>query len=164
VDRPALPSGVVTRRADPADAPVLAALRFEWRTVEGGEEGLAAEDYVARFAGWMADRGASHLAFVAERDTVAVAMAWLAIVERVPGPGRWLRRAGLVQSAYVVAAERNQRIGGALMACVIESARELGLDYVAVHPSERSFPFYRRLGFTVTGCELELDLRIPAGS
>lgn len=33
------------------------------------------------------------------------------------------------------------------------------LGYLSVHPSQLSFPLYRRLGFTETGEVLELDLR-----
>ena len=41
---------------------------------------------------------------------------------------------------------------------LIEGARKEGLDYLVVHPSPRSFPFYRRLGFTGEGILLSLDL------
>jgi hypothetical protein len=44
------------------------------------------------------------------------------------------------------------------MELVLAYARDLFLDYVAVHPSERSFPLYRRLGFTDTDGVLELRL------
>jgi hypothetical protein len=42
------------------------------------------------------------------------------------------------------------------MAILLDHAGSLGLDYVAVHPSDASFAFYRRLGFSATDSVLEL--------
>jgi GNAT superfamily N-acetyltransferase len=85
-------------------------------------------------------------------------MAWLAIVERFPGPGVWARLAGNVQSLYVVPEHRGQGIGTELVNAVIHEARVRRLDYLVVHPSERSFPLYQRAGFRAHGGVLELDL------
>ena len=41
---------------------------------------------------------------------------------------------------------------------LIDGARREGVDYLFVHPSPRSFPFYRRLGVTGDGSLLFLDL------
>ncbi len=41
---------------------------------------------------------------------------------------------------------------------LIDGARGEGLEYLSVHPSPRSFPFYRRLGFTGEGSLLFLAL------
>ena len=38
-------------------------------------------------------------------------------------------------------------LGSALLERVNEEAHRLGLDYLLVHPSARSVPFYRRGGF-----------------
>ena len=39
---------------------------------------------------------------------------------------------------------------------VVEDAADAGLDYLLVHPSTASFPFYRRLGFEDADRALEL--------
>ena len=150
---------MVVRRAGPGDELELAALRWEWRVDERGEHGLARAEFETQFAAWVDDHRDSHLAWLAEDDRGHTAgMAWLAIVDRVPGPGVWLRRAGNVQSVYVRPAERGHGVGAALLEQLVERARDLRLDYLTVHPSERSFSFYRRAGFRAWDGVLELDL------
>jgi GNAT superfamily N-acetyltransferase len=85
-------------------------------------------------------------------------MAWLAVIDRVPGPQKWTRRSGAVQSVYVMAERRNRGLGEVLMNELINGARSRGMEYLSVHPSPRSFPFYRRLGFQGEGSLLFLSL------
>jgi GNAT superfamily N-acetyltransferase len=147
------------RRAGPGDVLELAALRWEWRVDEGGERGLDRPEFEGQFAEWVEGHRDSHLAWLAVDDAGdAVGMAWLAIVDRVPGPGVGLRRAGIVQSVFVRQLRRDHGVGGLLLDHVIACAREMHLDYLTVHPSERSFPLYRRAGFREWNGVLELDL------
>jgi GNAT superfamily N-acetyltransferase len=115
------------------------------------------EDSFERALGiWLIDHERTHVPFLAFDDALPVGMAWLAVVDRVPGPESFVRRSGYVQSVYVVAEHRSKGVGAALMAELISFARTSGLDYLAVHPSEQSFDFYRRLGFQSTSRVLEL--------
>jgi len=148
------------RRAELADADELARLRWRWRVDEGGEAGLAWEEFRTRFAQWWRARTDRHLAFLAEVDAVVAGTMWLAVIDRVPGPGVWERRAGLVQNSYVVPELRGRGVGTALLEALHDSAAELGLDYLSVHPSERSFDFYRRSGYAEYAGVLE---RRPVG-
>lgn len=150
---------VVVRAASVADGPALAALRWAWRVDERGEGGSTREEFEAAFTGWMRDHDGTHRALLALAAGRPVGMAWLAVVTRVPGPGVWRRLAGNLQSVYVLPAWRGYGVGGRLVVAAIGVARELELDYVSVHPSARSFPLYRRLGFADTSGVLELDLR-----
>jgi GNAT superfamily N-acetyltransferase len=147
---------LVVRVADGGDVGDLARLRYWWRAGERGEHGLDPASFEASLGGWMEEHRATHVPFLALRDGRAVAMAWLALVDRIPGPGVFVRRSAYVQSVYVAAAERAAGVGTALMETVLDHARGLGLDYVAVHPSERAFSLYRRLGFSTTDRVLEL--------
>jgi len=140
--------GIDVRRAGAQDADALSALRFRWRTIERGEFGLDDVSFARELSAWMDDHVDSHFAFLARRDGEPVGMAWLAIVERVPGPGRLQRRSGYVQSVYVTPPSRSSGIGHMLMQRLVDEAGELELDYLAVHPSDRSFDFYRSLGFS----------------
>jgi GNAT superfamily N-acetyltransferase len=149
---------VDVRRAGRGDEPLLAALRWEWRVEEGGEKGLSRRDFDAQFATWIADHRASHLAWLAHEADDPIGMAWLAIVDRIPGPGVWIRRAANVQSVYVRPAHRDRGVGARLLTDLVACARDLRLDYLTVHPSERSFSLYRRAGFREWNGVLELDL------
>jgi GNAT superfamily N-acetyltransferase len=158
VGQAALPEAhALARRAGPSDVDALVGLRWTWRAVERGEEGDL-DRFRADFAVWVRERRSSHVPFLVEVDGDAVGMAWLAILERVPGPEKWTRLSGFLQSVYVVSEHRNGGLGSLLIEALIEGARREGLEYLSVHPSPRSFPFYRRLGFTGEGSLLFLGL------
>jgi GNAT superfamily N-acetyltransferase len=144
------------RRAGLSDVASLATLRFQWRVSERGERGLDEASYETELARWTREHENSHVAFLALDEDRPLAMAWLAIVERIPGPEFFVRRSAYVQSVYVVPEIRSQGVGTALMNALLAAAREMGLDYLAVHPSTASFNFYRRLGFEESTRVLEL--------
>ncbi len=152
-------SVTTVRRASLADSDGLASLRWSWRVGERGERAVSQEEFRARFRRWMSEHEHTHQAFVAEFAGSLVGMAWLAVITRVPGPEIWDRRSGSLQSVYVLPSHRGHGIGGQLVIAAVSAGRELGLDYLAVHPSERSFPLYRRLGFGDAPGVLEMRLR-----
>ena len=152
----------IVRRAGIDDSAALARLRWVWRTTERGEHGLSQAEFETAFARWWAERQSRHVGFIAERGGDAVGMAWLAVFERVPQPRRLERLAGNMQSVFVLEEFRNHGIGRALVEAVIAEARSRGLGYLIVHPSERAYPLYERLGFAQTNRLLHLDLDTPA--
>lgn len=153
----------VVRRASVgsgADVRALADLRFTWRHDESGERGDL-DTFGPAFAEWCAARAGTHVAFLGEVDGRVVGMAWLGILTRIPGPERFRRLSGIVQSVYVRPEARGHGLGGALVDAVVAHARDLGLDYLVVHPSELSYPVYERAGFALTRSVLELGLTAP---
>jgi GNAT superfamily N-acetyltransferase len=147
------------RAATLADARDLAALRWTWRVDEEGEHGLTEAEFTASFTDWFRSHRDSHVAFIAKAGDSPIGMAWLAVIDRVPGPGVWLRLGGHLQSVYVLRARRGGGIASALVTAVLKEAAERGVDYVSVHPSQRSFALYQRLGFRSNDKVLEADLR-----
>jgi GNAT superfamily N-acetyltransferase len=144
------------RVAGPDDAGLLAHLRYQWRAEERGERGLDRTSFLQALRTWMDAHASTHIPFLALSEGQPVAMGWLALVDRIPGPQHFIRRSAYVQSVYVDAACRSMGIGTALVGFMLEHARGLGLEYLAVHPSERSFTLYRRLGFSDATRALEL--------
>jgi GNAT superfamily N-acetyltransferase len=126
--------------------------------MERREYGLSGAEFEAAFVTWWADRQDDHIAFVAERDEQAVGMAWLAVFDRMPQPRSLDRRAGNVQSVFVLDEHRNQGTGRALVEAVVAEARHLGLGYLILHPSRRAYPLYVRIGFAATDQILHMDL------
>lgn len=147
---------IAVRPAAPTDARSLAFLRWRWRSEEGGESGLGASEFADAFSAWWSGHQESHHAWLAEVDRQPVGMAWLAVVHRIPGPGHWLRLSGNLQSVYVVPEQRDRGAGELLVAAAVGGAQTMGLDYVSVHPSARSFSLYRRHGFEESPGVLEL--------
>lgn len=68
------------------DVSALATLRYQWRTGERGEEGLSFSAFTDEFRLWMEIHSASHVPFLGTEGSEPIAMGWLAIVDRVPGP------------------------------------------------------------------------------
>lgn len=147
----------VARQANLFDADDLVRLRWTWRVIERDESGDP-NRFRRDFADWMALHEQTHLPYIVQDGGSVVGMAWLAIISRVPGPQRWTRLSGAVQSVYVMPEHRNRGQGEVLMTDLINGARSRGLDYLSVHPSPRSFTFYRRLGFEGKGRVLFLSL------
>lgn len=144
------------RRANDDDIGDLASLRYTWRVEEKGERGLEAREFESQFRGWMNHHRETHLGYLATREDVAIGCAWLCVIDRIPGPGTFIRRSGALQSVYVPPAQRNAGVGSELVRFVVNEARAMKLDYLGVHPTEQSFTFYRRLGFDAAGRGLEL--------
>lgn len=149
-------SDLQCRPTNDRDIGDLAELRYTWRVDERGERGLDASEYQSQLREWMHRHRETHFSYLALHDDVAVGCAWLCVIDRIPGPGTFIRRSGALQSVYVRPAKRNAGVGSELVRFVVEEARAMNLDYLGVHPSERSFTFYRRLGFDAADRALEL--------
>lgn len=145
------------RPAQTSEFDAVAALRFRWRSGERGERGLDTASFASALKEWAADR-TSHTPYLAWRGGVAVGMAWLVVVNRVPGPELFRRQSGTIQSVYVVPEERGRGVGTKLVERCIEEARSQGLEYLMLHHTERSEHLYRRLGFHAPTRYLELRL------
>lgn len=153
-------TGLSLRLAHPDDLRAVAELRWRWIEERGGQPPLLTRaEFVPRFVAWAEENRASHRCVVALRNGTVVGMAWLAITPRVPHPRSFERASGDLQSVYVVPAERDNGVGGALVDAVLTLARDLGLERVTVHSSRRAVSVYARHGFEVSPVLLQVDLR-----
>jgi len=146
---------VVRRAAGAADIRGMAALRWEWRG-----EGTPADEtaFADALVAWAEEHAASHTCFVAEAGAAIVGCAWLAVTPRVPGPAKFHRLSGDVQSVYVTPSARGQGVAAALLSAVLEFASESRLERVVVHSSVEAVPFYRRLGFRSSDILLDIEV------
>lgn len=140
-------SQATIRRATNTDLAALAALRRESAREQDGEHDDPG--FEERFAAWVgreSERRIIWLAEVAAGGRLVGAMN-LTVFERMPRPGRPPAHWGYLGNAFVLAAYRNQGIGGQLLDAVLGHAREQGFVRVVLSPSQRSIPFYQRAGF-----------------
>lgn len=137
------------RLAVPADAGDLARLRWSSRdTAERQREPL--DDFVPRFGAWFVDAltsGAWHVAVAPAPGAGVLGCMYLQSVAAVPLPGVALRRWGYLTHAFVDAAHRNRGLGGAMLALLIDKARQLRLEELHVWPSVPAVALYTRAGF-----------------
>lgn len=150
-------SAAVIRRAEPADALALAALRWRFKTEEEDAGSPSSEDeFVVACADWLRDRLTGQWrAWLAEIDGRVCGHVFLCLVEKVPSPYPSSAALGYVTNVYVTPEQRDLGLGRALLDEVSRYAREQHLDTLIVWPSERSVPLYRRCGFDRPGELLE---------
>lgn len=151
---------ILVRRAAPVDAPAMARLRWRWRIEERDEPGLIdRESFVDFFTTWTLDHAGRHLPFLAEVDGQVAGMAWLSVTDRVPSPRALDRRAGDIQSVYVVPQWRGQGVGTRLITAIVAHARDVELVYLTVHSAADAIGFYEQLGFVDSGQWLAYPLQ-----
>ena len=136
---------VTVRRGTAVDAPALARLRWRWRTEERGEVGLDRGAFAEYFTGWVIDHLATHVPFVIELEGRLAGMAFLALIDRVPGPAHMDRRTGDIQSVYIVPELRN-RVSGRSCSTRCSNTPKTGSWY-----SSRCTPRRTRSGSTGGG-------------
>jgi GNAT superfamily N-acetyltransferase len=129
------------------------------------EHGPAREEldkYVDRFAGFVRDALASDAwrVWVAELEGRVVGTMWLQLVERVPRPGedRGALPIGYLTNVFVEPDLRDGGLGSRMLEEIITWARARGVEEIIVWPSDRSYPFYERAGFSRTPDPLVLYL------
>lgn len=137
------------RTATAQDAPVLADLRFRFRS-ELGEPAEAADEFHARCSEWMAERLAGHPSWrcwVAEGARGIVGALWLQVIEKIPNPVSEPELHAYITNVYVLPQNRDGGTGALLLEAALAWCRASRIDAVLLWPSERSRPFYQRYGF-----------------
>jgi GNAT superfamily N-acetyltransferase len=138
------------RTATPEDAPILADLRFQFRS-ELGEPEEPEAAFRARCTQWMAERLAgnpSWLCWVAEGPEGIVGNLWLQVIEKLPNPVSEPERHTYITNVYVLPPLRSAGVGALLLEAALAWCRRSQIDAVLLWPSERSRSFYARYGFT----------------
>jgi len=149
------------RQAVARDAGALARMRHALYA-EHGREREPLDVYADRFAVFVHDVLANDAwrIWVAELQGEIVGTMWLQLVERVPRPGedRGELPIGYLTNVFVDQELRDEGLGSRMLEEVITWARVRGVEEIIVWPSERSYPFYERAGFSRTPDPLVLYL------
>lgn len=149
---------IVCRPAQPHELAAVAEFRWRWVQELYGTPDTMLDEFVPRFVAWAREAESSHRCMVMVRDDVVIGMAWLAITQRVPHPRTFERMSGDVQCTYVVPEERDRGLGGELIEAVLAWARDLGLERVTVHSSDRAVSAYSRHGFEASPRLLQVEV------
>jgi len=144
------------RRATPADAIILASLRYEFRSAIG-EAIESPEEFVARCEGWMRDRLSNDdlwLAWIAETQdedgSLAIGAVWLQLIEKVPNPVIERETHAYITNLFVMESGRDRGAGSALLEEAIAECRRSDVDTIVLWPTPRSRSLYERHGFATT--------------
>lgn len=140
----------IVRRAKPADAERLSALRYHFRS---GEDTVveSREEFLARCRSWMRERldpaKERWRCWVAEVTPRIVGHVWIQIVPKVPNPAEEAEAHAYLTNTYVEPAYRNEEIGTTLIDTAVGWCRSESIDSLILWPTKRSRPLYRRCGF-----------------
>lgn len=151
-------TSIEVRPARPDDLAAAAELRWRWlQEARGTSPPMSRAEFVPRFTAWARENAATHRCTVAVRDGRVVGMAWLAVLPRVPHAASFDRACGDVQCVYVLPEERAAGLAGRMVDAILDTARDLGLERVTVHSSERAVRAYERSGFRVSPRLLQVE-------
>lgn len=137
------------RPGTPADAGVLARLRYEFRASlhEPTEEETS---FLRRCTAWMEERlrpGSPWRCWVAEREGNVEGHLWLQVIEKIPNPVDERERHAYITNVYVQPHARTAGVGAALVAAALAWCDQHGVDSVILWPTPRSRTLYARFGF-----------------
>jgi GNAT superfamily N-acetyltransferase len=146
---------VTVRVADERDMAPLAALRRAWLEERAGQP-IEAPGFEAAFAEWWRVELPRRTFFLAEVGTPRAgftAIGSINVVELVhmPRPGARPGRIGHVGNAFVLASFADRGVPAALLAAVVEHARERRYRRLILAPTPGSTAFYKRAGFVPVG-------------
>ncbi len=153
-------AGVVCRPAAQRDLEALARLR--WR-LKAEDSTLNERDFDAFLQDFIAashegeDRG-DMVHWLAEQAGDIIAAMTVIIVRKTPSPAKIRGRWGYLTNCFTKAEARDAGVGSALLTTIKQWARDEGLEFLAVWPSDRAFKFYERAGFERLNDPLVLDL------
>jgi GNAT superfamily N-acetyltransferase len=137
------------RLAVPADADILAQLRWDLRTSLAPAVGDRAE-FLRRCRDWMRqrlDQASAWRCWVAEERNDVVGALWLQLIEKVPNPVGESETLGYITNVYVRPEARHRGLGSRLVAAAVAFCRALPADTIVLWPTGDSRSLYQRHGF-----------------
>ena len=145
------------RLATQNDAPVLANLRYEFRSTTNCDVEKAS-DFLSRCEAWMRERLEQNnwKCWIAEKNQRTVGALWLQIIEKIPNPTSEAEFHGYITNVFVHESARGQGTGSRLVDEAISFCKQKPVHIVILWPSEKSRSLYERHGFSVRPDILEL--------
>lgn len=140
-------------KAGPADADALTEMRLAYLTEDFGglEEEEASEIRKGLPSYFRRHLGRDLSVFVAREGEAIVTCAFLLMLEKPMSPAFRNGKTGMVLNVYTRPAFRRRGCARAVMAALMEEARERELSAVELKATEEGVPLYRFAGFTEDG-------------
>jgi len=146
------------RKANDADVPALAELRYALRA----SAGIVTEpqsEFLARCRAWMKEHlreGSLWHCWVAESDGQLIGNLWLQLVEKIPNPRSEPEHHAYLTNFYVQDSERGPGVGSRLLKTTLDWCKASHVHAVILWPTDNSRSLYQRYGFAVRSDLMEL--------
>jgi GNAT superfamily N-acetyltransferase len=131
------------RVAGSDDIAAIALLRSLWTGVDDDPE------FAQRMSHWLASEGDRRTTWLAWLGARPIGMASLFEYRRMPRPGSSDSRWGYLSNMFVTEDFRIRGVGSALLAAIIQTARDRAYARLVLSPSDQAVAFYQRVGFMV---------------
>lgn len=154
----ASPQSANIRKANDADVPALAELRYALRA----SAGIVTEpqsEFLARCRAWMKEHlreGSLWHCWVAESDGQLIGNLWLQLVEKIPNPRSEPEHHAYLTNFYVQESERGQGVGSRLLKTTLDWCKASHVHAAILWPTDNSRSLYQRYGFAVRSDLMEL--------
>jgi GNAT superfamily N-acetyltransferase len=150
--------------AAPEDIPILAEMRWENRQERGHESQPAPEnkaDFIQVCQQFLEEAFYSGhwYIWVAAEEAELVAHIYVHMIEKVPRLSSFHPCFGYMTNVYTRPSWRGEGVGGRLLEAVVDWAKEEGMEFLFLWPSEESSNFYSKAGFTNQTEVMELHLK-----
>jgi GNAT superfamily N-acetyltransferase len=146
------------RKATSDDIAALVRMRWEFVTDGAAPDGETCEQFDAACTAFLerALTSGRWVVWVAEERGEIRSHIYLQRIEKVPKPGRAHDAYAYMTNVYTRPGFRGRGIGGQLLREACRWAKEAGMEFIIVWPSEESRGFYAREGFRVVEEAMEL--------
>jgi len=128
---------------------------------DSGRSAEVLDAMAAPFRAWLEPRLASgaYFGWIAEVAGEPIGGIGMQVIDWAPHPNHPTQdRRGYILNVFVEPAHRGRGVAGALMGLATDEGRRLGLDYLALHATEKGRPLYEKLGWKL-GREMGLSLK-----
>jgi GNAT superfamily N-acetyltransferase len=127
---------------------------------DSGRPASVLDAMAAPFRAWLAPRLSSgaYFGWIAQAAGEPIAGLGMQVIDWAPHPNHPAQdRRGYILNVFVEPAHRGRGVATALMTLAADEGRRRGLDYLALHATEKGRPLYQKLGWS-QGKEMGLKL------
>lgn len=152
---------MIYRKAIIKDIRELSKMRWEFQTESNEHDTTWSKekfiDYCEDFYINVID-SSNWLFWVAEDNDKIVSHVFIHIINNIPSPNRLINKWGYLTNSYTKKPYRNQGVGSKLIEYAIKDVKSNDIETLIVWPSDKSFQFYKRSGFTENNYIMELPI------
>ena len=152
---------MIYRKATGDDTSELSKMRWEFQTESNENKTIWTKEKFIEFCEVFYVNiidSTNWLFWVAEDNDKIISHVSVHIINNIPSPNRLINKWGYLTNSYTKKEYRNQGVGSKLIEHAIKDVKSNDIETLIVWPSDKSFQFYKRTGFTENNCIMEFPI------